>query len=137
MSNLDLWKIKTGRMVQKDISDDPRVRYGIDAEAPLRDLFILGYPEYLVSYIEYDVVNNPQYPFIFATLDGRLIEKATGRKGILEIKTADLTGENKSAGDFQKLLGEWHKRIPEPYYIQVLHQFIATGFDFAILHAQF
>jgi putative phage-type endonuclease len=129
MTNVELWKLKTHKTVAKDISSDPRVRYGIDAEEHLRALFGLAYPEYEVSYQDYDVVHNQEYPFIFATLDGRLIEKETGRKGLLEIKTAEL----KSKADWEK----WDKRIPENYYIQVLHQLIATGFDFAVVHAQF
>lgn len=128
MSNIDLWKLKTRKGIAKDISDDPRVKYGIEAEPHLRALFALGYPEYEVSYQEYDVVHNPEYPFIFATLDGRLIEKETGRKGILEIKTAEL----KKKSDWEK----WDNRVPDQYYIQILHQLVSTGFDFAVVHAQ-
>ena len=31
---------------------------------------------------------------------------------------------------------KWKDRIPQNYYIQVIHQLLATGFDFAVLKAQ-
>ena len=44
LSNVDLWKIKTGRKRAADISDKPHVQYGHAAERPLRELFALDYP---------------------------------------------------------------------------------------------
>ena len=65
-------------------------QYGTEAEKYLRGLFALDFPQYKVGYKDFDLVRNKKYPFIFATLDGRLIEKETGRKGILEIKTTEI-----------------------------------------------
>lgn len=31
---------------------------------------------------------------------------------------------------------KWKNRIPDNYYIQVLHQLLVTGYDFAIVKAQ-
>ena len=91
MSNTDLWKIKTGRKIAPDISSNAHVAYGHAAEGPIRELFALDYPEYEVRYGgAYDMVHNTDYPWLFATLDGRLVERKTGRKGILEIKTTPL-----------------------------------------------
>ena len=129
MSNVDLWMIKTGRKAAPDISSDAHVEYGHKAEAPLRELFALDYPKYEVTYGgEFDVVHNEQYPFIFATLDGRLVEKETGRKGIYEGKTTEIL----KSMTYEK----WKSRIPDNYYVQCLHQLLATGFDFAVLNAQ-
>lgn len=133
MSNLDLWRIKTGRVKAVDISDKPYVKYGHAAEGPIRELFALDYPEYQVSYGgAFDMVNNPDYPWIFATLDGRLVEKETGRKGVLEIKTTEILRSMQR----EKWWSDGEPCIPQNYYCQVCWQLLATGWDFAILHAQ-
>lgn len=133
-SNVELWKRKTGRSTAPDISNNGAVQYGHDAEPLIRGLFALDYAgKYRTEYIsEFDMVHNPEHPYIFATLDGRLTELSTGRKGILEIKTTSILRS------MQKEL--WWKDgkpcIPMQYYCQILHQLLATGWDFAILHAQ-
>ena len=129
MSNTDLWQIKTRRKVAPDISSNAHVAYGHAAEAPIRELFALDYPEYEVSYGgSFDMVHNAEHPWLFATLDGRLIERETGRKGILEIKTTEIIRSMQKE--------KWHDRVPDNYYCQIIHQLLATGWDFAVLHAQ-
>lgn len=129
MNNTDLWKIKTGRKEAADISSNAHVAYGHAAEGPIRELFALDYTEYEVSYGgAFDMVHNPDHPWLFATLDGRLVEKETGRHGVLEIKTTEI---------LRSLAREkWRDGIPQNYYVQVCHQLLATGWDFAVLHAQ-
>lgn len=128
-SNVRLWEEKLGLVKAEDISGNPRVSYGINAEAALRELFALDYGDrYDVEYQEHKIIRNPCYPFIFATLDGELTERVTGRKGVLEIKTAEVSNG--------KQLAEWNGRIPEGYYCQVIGQLAATGYDFACLKAQ-
>lgn len=129
MSNTDLWKIKTGRKTAPDISSNAHVAYGHAAEAPIRELFALDYPQYEVSYGgNFDMIHNPDYPWLFATLDGRLVECETGRRGILEIKTTEI---------LRSMAREkWKDGIPQNYYVQNLHQLLATGWDFVVLHAQ-
>lgn len=129
MSNTELWEIKTWRRVQEDISGKPYVKYGVEAEPHLRALFALDFPEYEVTYDQFGMVrNNPERPFMFATLDGELFHRETGRRGVLEIKTTEIM----NPGQWEK----WDGRIPDNYYVQVLHQLLATGYDFAILKAQ-
>ena len=129
MSNVDLWRLKTGRKQAQDISSNAHVQYGHDAEGPLRELFSLDYPQFEVSYGgAFDMVHNPEYPYIFATLDGRLKEKATGRLGVYEGKTTEILRSMQKE--------KWKDRIPDNYYVQVIHQLIATGWDFAVLNAQ-
>lgn len=133
MTNIDLWRIKTGRKKAEDISNNAYVVYGHAAEAPIRELFALDYPEYDVLYGgAFDMVHNPDYPWIFATLDGRLVEKDTGRKGILEIKTTEIVRSMQR----EKWWSDGEPVIPQNYYCQVCWQMLATGWDFAILHAQ-
>ncbi len=127
-TNVQLWEEKTGCREAEDISEKPYVKYGIDAERPLRELFALDYPQYIVEYDEFDMHYNEQYPFIFATLDGRLIERDESQKGILEIKTTEILRSMQYEN--------WRDKIPDNYYCQVLHQFLATGFEFAVLKAQ-
>lgn len=133
-SNVELWKRKTGRATSPDISNNGAVQYGHDAEPLLRGLFALDYADrYRTEYLsEFDMVCHPEHPYIFATLDGRLTELATGRKGVLEIKTTSILRSMQKE--------HWWKDgkpcIPQQYFIQVLHQLLATGWDFAILHAQ-
>lgn len=127
-TNVELWEEKTRRREPEDISDKPYVKYGTEAEKHLRALFALDFPQYEVNYKDFDMRYNSDYPFIFATLDGELTEKATGRKGVLEIKTTEIM----KSEQYEK----WKDRIPQNYYIQVIHQLLATGFDFAVLKAQ-
>lgn len=125
-SNVDLWKEKTGKAKPPDISDKPAVKYGKQAEEHIRELFKLDYPQYKVDYHEFYMYCNDDYPFIFATLDGEITDE-NGRKGILEIKTTTIQNNNQWQ--------EWEDKIPDSYYVQILHQLIATGWDFAILRA--
>lgn len=126
-SNVELWEIKTGKKQAEDISDKPYVRYGTEAEEHLRALFALDFPQYKVSYDENNMWLNDRYPFAHASLDGYL-EDEDGRKGILEIKTTNI---------LQSMQKEkWNHRIPDNYYIQVLHYLMVTEFDFAVLKSQ-
>lgn len=126
--NVQLWMEKTGQAQPVDISDEPYVKYGTEAEAHLRALFALDFPEYQVDYTENNMFLNDKYPFAHASLDGELTEKATGRRGILEIKTTNI---------LQSMQKEkWKDRIPDNYYIQILHYLMVTEFDFVVLKAQ-
>lgn len=126
-SNLELWQEKTGIVTPEDISEKPYVKYGTQAEMHLRGLFRLDFPEYQVEYIENNLWLNDKYPFAHASLDGWLTDH-DGRKGVLEIKTTNI---------LQSMQKEkWDHRIPDNYYIQVLHYLMVTEFDFAVLKAQ-
>jgi putative phage-type endonuclease len=126
-SNTDLWLEKTGQVQPEDISGKSYVKYGTEAEPLLRELFKLDYPEYKVMYEENNLWLNDKYPFAHASLDG-WIEDEDGRKGVLEIKTTEI---------LQSMQKEkWNKRVPDNYYVQLLHCLMVTEFDFAILKAQ-
>lgn len=127
MSNTDLWSIKTGRREAEDISDKPYVRYGHDAEPLLRELFKLDFPDYKVGYRDNNLFLNSRYPWAHASLDGWL-QDPEGRTGILEIKTTEI---------LQSMQKEkWKDRIPDNYYLQVLHYMMVMEADFACLKAQ-
>ena len=125
-TNIDLFEEKTGRRIPNDISDKPYVKYGTEAEPHIRALFSLDYPDYQVEYHENRILRNIQYPFQQASLDGELTD-SDGRRGILEIKTTNI---------LQSMQREkWKDRIPDNYYIQVLHYLLVTGYQFVILRA--
>lgn len=125
-TNVDLWELKTGRKEPPDLSNNSAVQFGKFAEPLLRELFKQDYPEYLVDYHEFWLYVNDRYPFIFATLDGEL-KAPDGSRGILEIKTTTI--QNKLQWE------QWDGGVPDSYYVQILHQLAATGWDFAILKA--
>ena len=127
-NNVQLWLEKTGRAVAPDISDKDVVKYGVAAEPLLRNLFEIDFPEYKVEYFGDNMVLNDDFPFAAASLDGELTEKTTGRKGILEIKTTNILRSMQKE--------KWNNQIPNNYYVQLLHYFMVTEFDFAILKAQ-
>ena len=126
-TNLQLWEEKTGRAKAEDISNKPCVKYGTEAEKHLRELFKLDFPQYKVMYEAGNMWTNDDYPFAHASLDGWLQDES-GRNGILEIKTTEIM----RAG--QK--GLWKDRIPDNYYVQLLHYLLVTDFQFAVLKAQ-
>lgn len=126
-SNVDLWLEKRGKIETKDISDKPYVQYGTNAEYHLRELFKLDFPQYKVEYYKNNMFLNDKYPFAHASLDGELTDE-NGRKGILEIKTTNI---------LQSMQKEkWKDKIPDNYYIQILHYLMVTEYEFVILKAQ-
>ena len=128
-TNVQLWEEKVGLRVPEDISDKPYVQYGHDAEPHLRALFALDHPELEVKYDSpYKIIRNDDHPFIQASPDGELVERSTGRKGGLEIKTTEIKAPTQWK--------EWDGRIPETYYCQVLWQMLAIGWEFVWLKAQ-
>lgn len=128
IDNIKLWEIKTKRAEQKDISDKPYVKYGVAMEDILRQSFAIKHPEYEVIHEENAIIKHSKYPFLFASLDGILINKETGEKGILEIKTSETQRNTQKE--------KWKEKVPDNYYIQVLHYLNVTGFSFAYLFAE-
>lgn len=127
-TNIELYNEKKGIIRTEDISDKPYVIYGTKAEEYLRKLFALDYPQYEVEYVENNMFTNSKYPYAHASLDGWLTDKETGKKGILEIKTTEILRSMQRE--------KWKDRLPDNYYIQILHYLMVTEYDFVILKAQ-
>lgn len=126
-TNAELWEEKTGLREPADISGKPYVIYGHAAEEHLRELFRLDFPDYRVFYDEDTFLVNDKYPWAHASLDGMLRDR-DNRLGVLEIKTTNI---------MQSMQKEkWEDRIPDNYYLQVLHYMMVTEAAFAILKAQ-
>ena len=125
-TNIQLFEEKTGKSIPEDISDKPYVIYGKFAEKHIRELFKLDYPEYKVEHHEFRILQSLEYPFMQASLDGELTDR-DGRKGILEIKTTNIL----QSMQYEK----WKDKIPDNYYLQILHYLLVTGYEFVVLRA--
>lgn len=126
-TNVELWKDKAFHLMPEDISDKPYVKYGTEAEKYLRELFKLDYPQYEMFYEENNMWTNDTYPFAHASLDGWLKDEA-GRMGVWECKTTNILQSRQKE--------KWDHRLPENYYIQILHYLMVTEFEFVELKAQ-
>ena len=124
-SNLQLWLEKTGQSEAPSLDGNEAVELGRNLEEPVREIFRIKHPEYELEYYPYDMLFQPDRPWLFATLDGELMEKATGRHGIYEGKTARCGKRTEWA--------QWRGQVPAHYFCQVCHQMLATGADFAWL----
>lgn len=127
-TNVQLWEEKTGRREDKDMSQDSYVQYGVRVEAPMREIFALDFPQYEVAHEENLSESHPEYPQLRASLDGKLLERGTGRTGVLEIKAAFIN----SRADNDK----WKIGVPQHYFTQILHNMFVVEADFAILKAR-
>ncbi len=124
-TNVELWEEKTGKSVAKSANNSEAVTYGLAAEKYLARLFALDFPEYTLSLVKNEVFVRDN--FMFASLDA-MLRDSLGRRGVLEIKTANI---------FSSMSRErWSNRIPQNYYIQLIHYLLVTEFDFAVLKAQ-
>lgn len=121
-TNVDIWEEKVGLKQAEDISKKEYVVYGKKAEDSLVKLFEIDFPQYKVKINKRIVYKRD---FMFASLDSELIDKKTKAEGFLETKTNELFNNY----DFKN----WDGQIPEHYYIQVLHYFIVTGREFAVV----
>ena len=131
MSKNELWYIKTGKKTAKDLSGNAAVEQGIRMEGAIRTVFAARHPEFQVEHHAYDILYQTERPWLFATLDGEITESfadSSVKKYPLEIKTSTPRGKT-----------DWDKwsdgKIPDNYYIQILHQMLATGWEKAYLTA--
>lgn len=121
----DVFLEKNGTIKPKDLSDNEAVKRGVLYEPVLREMYMKAHMNDEVEYHPYDILYQDDTPWLFATLDGEI--SRDGRMGILEIKTASI-GRTSA-------LEEWNGKIPDGYFCQVLHQMLATGYDFAVVLA--
>lgn len=137
-SNKEAYAELMGLSEHRNLDDNKAVQYGKEAEKHIRALFALDnmdtYEVIDPPETGYDLVINSERPYMCGTLDGQLIEKATGRKGVLEVKTSAILSSMQNE--------RWYDRenkkatVPINYYIQVLHYMLITDFDFAVLVAE-
>lgn len=124
-SNTDLWDIKTGNAEPDEFSNE-FVEYGTKAERLLRELYALDFPTMTVQYEPNNLFRNDSYPWAHVSLDGWLTD-SDGNRGVLEIKTGRINTALQA--------GKWRDRIPDHYYVQVLHEIAVYDADFAVVKA--
>ena len=127
-SNQELWEEKVGLRQPKDLSENERVKYGQAAEKHLVALFKLQYADRYKVRVDKNVVYF-RNGFQFASLDGELTDLETGDKGVHEDKTV--------LADSSLVWEEWKNKIPNTYYVQVIHQLLVTGWKFVIINPEF
>ena len=120
----DLWRKKKKGVVEE--VDNEAVRYGNDCEPILRELFKIKHPNLVVQYKENTTMYSIEYDYMHYSADGLIWDGA--RAGILEIKTSFIRNSS--------MLKDWDNKIPDNYFIQVLHGLIVTGFEFVDLIAE-
>ncbi len=120
----DLWR-KKKRGITEEI-DNEAIRYGNALEPILREMFRVKHPTMDVQYEENAILYSKKYDYMSYSPDSLIWDGA--RAGILEIKTSFIRNSEMS--------NEWKDRIPDSYYIQILHGLICTGFEFVNLIAE-
>lgn len=120
----DLWIKKKNKTIEELTNEN--IQYGNTMEPLLRELYRIKHPEMDVQYSGNTILYSKQYEWISFSPDGLLWDGS--RAGILEIKTSFI--RNTEMGN------EWKDKIPDSYYIQILHGLICTGFEFVNLIAE-
>lgn len=126
-SNVDLWLEKTGQTIPEDISDKPYVKFGTEAEPMMREMFKLDFPEIEVFYEENNLFLNDKYPWGHYSADGWLKDQK-GRFGLFENKTTEILRSMQKE--------KWNQKIPDNYYVQLVHGFLITEAEFTIMKAR-
>jgi putative phage-type endonuclease len=120
---LQLWEEKTGR--KTDNFKSSAAQRGNDLEEYIRNSYRIDNPDKEILEVNKMYIHS-EYDFIRANLDGEIIFQ--DKKGILEIKTTTIN-------DYEIYKREWLNNIPESYLYQILHYFLVTGYEFAVLVA--
>jgi putative phage-type endonuclease len=141
-TNVELWNQKSrslhhGSYQEEEPFNMEAMQYGIDAEPLLRKLFELKFPNMKVYHQENCILQSVSNPHELYSPDGLLIDEL-GRKGVLEIKTANVfaTMHKEKWGSYNREMRAYEERIPENYYIQVLHGLNVTEFDYVYVIAE-
>jgi len=111
--------------------DNEILKYGRDCEDLIRQQFALDFIEQYetIAPSGYELYRRIDKPFITATPDGVLRDKATNKFGVLEIKTHDIRNREDDEN--------WKTSLPQNYYCQVIHDMVAADkFEFIVLVAK-
>ena len=135
LSKLDIYcsavnKKKDGEEI--DEKENASTIYGHECEPIIRDLVRINLKDtYEVKNPRnYEMYRRKDKPYMSATIDGTLIEKATNRKGVLEIKTYEFRSNN----DLEE---KWGNQPPIRYSLQTLHYLaVLNDYDFIKLVAK-
>lgn len=124
-SRTELFAEKTGRAEAEDISDKEAVKFGKEAEKPIRQLVALDFPEWDIYENSFMILQSKEHPRLQYSPDGEIFTLEESGKGLLEIKTTTVRSN--------AMLADWNDKVPESYYAQLLHGLLVTDYDFAVL----
>ena len=112
-TNVDAYQIISGIKEEEDISNKPYVIKGKEAEELILKLWSLDHPEFDVIHFANAVYIDDKRPYLYCSPDGLAVNRETGEKWTLEIKTAEV---------LRTLSKEkWTKdNIPTNYLVQTL-----------------
>lgn len=112
-----VWAEKCGLAEAEDISEKPRVEWGIRLEDSIFEKFAEEHPELSCTKNAGDVVfANAERPWAHATLDGWAEPKEGGEPCVVEVKTAHFPTSR-----------DWEVGVPSYYLAQVQHYLSVTG----------
>lgn len=114
-------------ILQPEITNDA-IEFGNAFEPIIRESFAYKYRN-VYEVLDYkDIMfKNIFIPYFQASLDGVLVEKATNKVGILEIKTA----QNKKSKWYYE---DGSMGIPQEYIDQAIHYFNVTNAEFVVFY---
>lgn len=112
-----VWAEKCGLAEPEDISDKPRVEWGVRLEDAIFEKFVEAHPELRCTKNGGDVVfASSGRPWAHATLDGWAEPREGGEPCVVEVKTAHFPTSR-----------EWEAGVPAFYLAQVNHYLSVTG----------
>lgn len=121
----DIFKSK--QILQPEVTNDA-IDFGNAFEPIIFESFKYKYRNIYETLDFKDIMfRNIFIPYFQASLDGVLVEKATGKVGILEIKTA----QNKKSKWYYE---DGSKGVPQEYIDQAIHYFNTTNADFVVFY---
>lgn len=151
-TNTELYREKIDPNFIPKEEENEFTEYGKNVEDPVRKIFTSDYVNSLKVYTTDEVLVRKDKPYIRASVDGEIevlqdvsitpyfskrvgektdvpcpVKLKKGMRGIYEGKSAYIS--NMFASE------EWHNKVPEKYFAQVVHYLITTGYDFAVLSA--
>ena len=114
-------------ILQPEITNDA-IEFGNAFEPIIRESFAYKYRNVYETLDYKDIMfRNIFIPYFQASLDGVLVEKATNKVGILEIKTA----QNKRSKWYYE---DGSMGIPQEYIDQAIHYFNTTNAEFVVFY---
>ncbi len=123
---IELWEEKRKRFSGEKIEEygNEATERGKALEDIIRKQYRIDNPDKKIYEIK-ELYVHKDFDFIRASLDGEIHLK-NGKIGILEIKTVTIF-------NYGTYAVEWKETIPESYLYQILHYFLVTNYEFAVL----
>ena len=125
---IDLWEEKkksaSGNLIEEYTNE--AAERGKKLEDIIRKQYKIDNPDKKIYEVK-DYYVHKNFDFIRASLDGEIV-LSNKKTGILEIKTTTIH-------NYSVYLQYWKNNIPETYLYQILHYFLVTNYEFAVLVA--